>query len=90
MVLALTACGSISKPWDTSNHLIRTVEVARMPSVPAELFLSPIRPEPPRSGRVEDVLHHAVAFGAYVQELEQKQQAWQDWLKFGQEIQRKQ
>ncbi|WP_233572110.1 hypothetical protein [Neisseria weixii] len=50
-----------------------------MPPVPAALLDTPLRPEPPESGKPEDLLHHAVRFGSYVQKLEAQNQGWRDW-----------
>ncbi|MFC5920868.1 hypothetical protein ACFPVS_09070 [Neisseria weixii] len=74
--LVLTACGSTSKPSATP---IKTIGKPVMPPVPAALLDTPLRPEPPESGKPEDLLHHAVRFGSYVQKLEAQNQGWRDW-----------
>ena len=74
--LGLTACASTAKPSATP---IKTVEKPVMPPVPAALLDTPLRPEPPESGKPEALLRHAVRFGAYVQKLEVQNQGWRDW-----------
>lgn len=73
----LTACGSTAAPSVTP---IKTVEKPVMPPVPAALMDTPLRPEPPESGKPQDLLRHAVKFGAYVQKLEVQNQGWRDWV----------
>ncbi|WP_371865567.1 hypothetical protein [Neisseria yangbaofengii] len=74
--LVLTACGSTAKPSATP---IKTIEKPVMPPVPAALLDTPVRPDPPESGKPQDLLRHAVRFGNYVQKLEKQNAAWKSW-----------
>ncbi|MFV2030610.1 hypothetical protein [Neisseria sp. S1] len=50
-----------------------------MPTPPAALMVSPVRPAPPESGTVQKLLEHAADFGGYVSELENQNAAWRAW-----------
>lgn len=47
--------------------------------VAAELLLQHQRPEPPENGSPEQLLNHAVRYGAYCQKLENQVLGWQAW-----------
>lgn len=51
-----------------------------MPPVPNGLMIAPTRPDAPENGTPETLLEHAVAFGAYVGELENQNHAWRVWV----------
>lgn len=78
LVLALTACGSTNAPLATP---IKVIERAILPPVSAHLLLQHQRPEPPQNGSPEQLLQHAVRYGAYAQQLQQQVSAWQDWYR---------
>lgn len=71
MALALTACANTTAPLAT----IKPPEKA----VAAELLLQHKRPEPPENGSPEELLSHAVRYGAYCQKLENQISGWQAW-----------
>lgn len=79
IALALTACSTTANHLATNNAPVRVVEKATMPPIPSALLVKPNRPEPPISGSREDVLRHAVDFGAYVKILEIQLDGWIDW-----------
>ena len=54
-----------------------------MPAPPAALMVPPLRPAPPEGGTVRQLLHHAATFGGYVQELENQNAAWREWVRAG-------
>ena len=56
---------------------------AAMPAPPAALMVPPLRPAPPEGGTVRQLLHHAATFGGYVQELENQNAAWREWVRAG-------
>ncbi|HEZ4669722.1 TPA: hypothetical protein WIW05_001138 [Neisseria meningitidis] len=74
--LALTACSSTTAPSATE---IKVVEKAVMPTPPAALMVTPVRPNSPKDGKTATLLEHAAEFGGYVAELENQNQAWRDW-----------
>lgn len=76
MVLALTACANTTVPLATQ---------IRQPEKPvaAELLLQHKRPEPPQNGSPEQLLNHAVLYGAYCQKLENQIAGWQAWYQKG-------
>ncbi|WP_038320357.1 hypothetical protein [Kingella kingae] len=50
-----------------------------MPPISSELLVKHERPERPTSGSPEQLLHHAVRYGAYCQKLETQVGGWQAW-----------
>lgn len=50
-----------------------------MPPVSTELLATYERPERPANGSPEQLLHHAVRYGAYCQKLEGQISGWQAW-----------
>ena len=76
----LTACASTTAPSATP---IKTVKVAEIPPVSSELLAVHERPERPAGGSPQQLLHHAVAYGAYTQKLELQISGWQQWYEKG-------
>ena len=72
LVLAHTACTSTTAPSATKIK-------GGIPPVSTELLLQHERPERPSSGSPEQLLHHAVRYGAYCQKLEGQISGWQAW-----------
>ena len=72
LVLAQTACTSTTAPSATPIK-------GGIPPVSTELLLQHERPERPSSGSPEQLLHHAVRYGAYCQKLEGQISGWQAW-----------
>ena len=70
--LATTACTSTTAPTATAIK-------GGIPPVSTELLLQHERPERPSSGSPEQLLHHAVRYGAYCQKLESQVSGWQAW-----------
>lgn len=79
--LALTACASTAKPSATAP--IKTVAVLEMPSAPFGLLVEHERPARPAGGSPEQLLNHAVQYGAYCQKLEAQVSGWQAWYRQG-------
>lgn len=77
--LVLTACNSTTAPSAT----IKTVTVAEIPPVSSELLLVHERPERLSGGSPEQLLNHAVAYGAYCRKLETQLEGWQKWYEKG-------
>jgi hypothetical protein len=77
---ALTACASTTAPSVTP---IKTIRTAEMPSAPHELLAKHERPERPAGGSPQQLLNHAVAYGAYTQKLETQIGGWQTWYEKG-------
>ena len=50
-----------------------------LPPVSSELLAKPERPERPAGGSPEQLLDHAVRYGAYCQKLEAQVDGWQEW-----------
>ena len=80
VALALTACASTTAPSATP---IKTIRTAEMPSAPHELLAKHERPERPAGGSPQQLLNHAVAYGAYTQKLETQIGGWQTWYEKG-------
>ena len=76
----LTACASTTAPSVTP---IKTIRTAEMPSAPHELLAKHERPERPAGGSPQQLLNHAVAYGAYTQKLETQIGGWQTWYEKG-------
>lgn len=81
--MVLTACNSTTAPSAIPTTPVKTVERAVMPPVPSELLAKHERPERPAGGSPEQLLSHAVRFGAYVQQTEAQVQGWQEWYEAG-------
>ena len=79
-VLALTACASTTAPSATP---IKTITVAEMPPAPYELLAVHERPERPAGGSPQQLLNHAVQYGAYTQKLASQVRGWQEWYAKG-------
>ena len=79
--LALTACASTAKPSATAP--IKTVSVPAMPSAPFGLLAEHGRPARPAGGSPEQLLNHAVQYGAYCQQLAAQVAGWQAWYRRG-------
>lgn len=78
--LALTACASTARPSATP---VKTVSVPEMPSAPFELLAEHGRPARPAGGSPEQLLNHAVQYGAYCQKLAAQVAGWQAWYRQG-------
>lgn len=76
MVWVMTACAT------TENHSVTPIRQPEKP-VAAELLLQHDRPEPPENGSPEQLLNHAVRYGAYCQKLENQISGWQTWYQQG-------
>ena len=72
LVSAQAACTSTTAPSATPIK-------GGVPPVSTELLLQHKRPERPGSGSPEQLLHHAVRYGAYCQKLEGQISGWQAW-----------
>ena len=72
LALAQTACTSTTAPSATPIK-------GGVPPVSTELLATYERPERPASGSPEQLLHHAVRYGAYCQKLEGQISGWQAW-----------
>ena len=70
--LATTACTSTTAPSATPIK-------GGVPPVSTELLATYERPERPANGSPEQLLHHAVRYGAYCQKLEGQISGWQAW-----------
>ena len=79
--MALTACASTAKPSVTTP--IKTVAVPEIPPAPFELLAEHERPARPAGGSPEQLLNHAVQYGAYCQKLEAQVSGWQAWYRKG-------
>lgn len=79
--MALTACASTAKPSVTAP--IKTVAVPEIPPAPFELLAEHERPARPAGGSPEQLLNHAVQYGAYCQKLEAQVSGWQAWYRKG-------
>ena len=55
-----------------------------MPTAPSELLVVHERPERPSGGSPEQLLNHAVRYGAYCQTLSNQVSGWQSWYDKGQ------
>ncbi len=53
--------------------------IKTIPPVSTELLTTYERPERPAGGSPEQLLHHAVRYGAYCQKLEGQISGWQAW-----------
>ena len=71
-VLAQAACTSTTAPSATPIK-------GGVPPVSTELLATYERPERPANGSPEQLLHHAVRYGAYCQKLEGQVSGWQAW-----------
>ena len=71
--LAQAACTSTTAPLATP------IKQPTMPPVSSELLVKHERPERPTNGSPEQLLHHAVRYGAYCQKLENQIGGWQAW-----------
>ena len=78
LVLATTACSSTTAPLATA------IKQPTMPPISSELLMVYERPERPISGSPEQLLNHAVRYGAYCQKLENQVSGWQTWYTEGQ------
>lgn len=67
--LALTACANTTAP----------LVIPIKPPVSSELLVKHERPERLTNGSPEQLLDHAVRFGAYCQKLETQVSGWQAW-----------
>ena len=76
-VSALTACAATTKPLATP--IIKVVEQPVLPPVSSELLVTHERPERPAGGSPEQLLNHAVRYGAYCQKLEAQVSGWRAW-----------
>ena len=72
LVSAQAACTSTTAPSATPIK-------GGVPPVSTELLATYERPERPASGSPEQLLHHAVRYGAYCQKLEGQISGWQAW-----------
>ena len=54
-----------------------------MPPIASELLLKHERPKQPENGSPEQLLNHAVEYGAYCQKLENQVSGWQEWYQQG-------
>ena len=72
----LTACGSTAAPSVTP---IKTVDVAKLPPVSAELLTAHPKPAAPASGSPQDLLAHAAVYGAWCGKQALQLQGWQAW-----------
>lgn len=72
LVSAQTACTSTTAPSATKIK-------GGIPPVSTELLATYERPERPAGGSPEQLLHHAVRYGAYCQKLEGQISGWQAW-----------
>ena len=72
LVSAQTACTSTTAPSATKIK-------GGIPLVSTELLATSERPERPAGGSPEQLLHHAVRYGAYCQKLEGQISGWQAW-----------
>ena len=79
--LALTACASTAKPSVTMP--IKTVAVPEIPPAPFELLAEHEHPARPAGGSPEQLLNHAVQYGAYCQKLQMQVSGWQAWYRQG-------
>ncbi len=71
--LAQAACTSTTAP------LVTPIKQPTMPPISSELLVKHERPERPTSGSPEQLLHHAVRYGAYCQKLETQVCGWLAW-----------
>ncbi|MFD1245109.1 hypothetical protein [Paralysiella testudinis] len=76
----LTACGSTAAPSATP---IKTVEVAKLPPVAAELLTAHPKPAAPASGSPQHLLAHAAVYGAWCGKQALQLQGWQVWYRSG-------
>ncbi|ATD65937.1 hypothetical protein CGZ65_05180 [Neisseria weixii] len=76
----MTACNSTTAPSVTP---IKVVEQPVLPPVSSELLLTHERPERLSGGSPEQLLRHAVVYGAYCQKLEAQVSGWQAWYEKG-------
>ena len=72
LVSAQTACTSTTAPSATKIK-------GGIPPVSTELLATYERPERPAGGSPEQLLHHAVRYGAYCQKIEAQVSGWQAW-----------
>lgn len=77
---ALTACSSTTKPLATP---IKVVERPVLPPISSELLAHYERPERLAGGSPQQLLSHAVEYGAYCQKLAMQVQGWQAWYQQG-------
>ncbi|WP_040669574.1 hypothetical protein [Neisseria weaveri] len=72
-----------------ATPIIKVVEQPVLPPVSSELLVTHERPERPTGGSPEQLLNHAVRYGAYCQRIDWQVKGWQEWYQTGKQKEQK-